>query len=135
MSCCTQDDLTFLYSMFSGSFGQFGFVSVLVVSSFAPVTFFAFVFFLNPDGAEHLGNSFCMPIRASQVVTVVLCASPCARSQYSAIHVQPCHRMGFLVNMVFVLIFYGLRHQERSQSRVRHNSFSCVVQMRSTQWS
>ena len=32
--------------------------------------------------------------------------------------------------MVFVLIFYGLRHQERSQSRVRHNSFSCVVQMR-----
>ena len=52
MSCCTQDDLTFLYSMFSSSFGQSGFVHVLAASSFAPVMAFAFVFF-------QFGNSFC----------------------------------------------------------------------------
>ena len=79
-------------------------MSVLSCANERPSYDFAFVFSLNPDRAEHFGNYFCMPIRASQVVAVVFCASPGARRQYSAIHVQHCHRMGFLVHMVFVFI-------------------------------
>ena len=99
-SCCSQDDLLFSISVAPldarnfhihlGSFGQFDFVYVPLDFKHCASYGFAFVYFLNSDRAEQFRNSFCMPRRASQVVGVVFCASPGARSQYSAIHEQPC---------------------------------------------
>ena len=82
---------------------------------------FAFVFFLNPVRAEHLGSSFCMPIRASQVVAVVLCASQALEVNILRYMCSPVFEWASSSTWC-LSSFHGLRHQERSQSRVGHNS-------------
>ena len=83
-SCCSQDVLKFLCdsswrSDRSYSLGFFRSVRLCLRACGLQVlrqSRFAFIYFLCSDKAVQFGNSFCMPRRASQVVGVVLCASP-----------------------------------------------------------